>query len=79
MRSTSRRDVVAWLASVLRDLLASIEGSPMPQTEWAPITQLLGEELVARLVGVSVSSVHRYRHGDRATPDDVAARLHTVA
>ncbi len=69
----------ARLAEVLRDVLTAIEGSPVPQREWAPLTELLGDDAVARLVGTSVSSVHRYRNGERPTPDDVAARLHTIA
>jgi hypothetical protein len=74
------RDVTAdRLAEALRAVLAAIEESPMPEHEWEPLTELLGEDLLARLVGVSVSSARRYRNGERVTPDDVAARLHTVA
>lgn len=69
----------AQLAAVLRDVLSAIEESPMPHHEWEPITSLLGDERVAGLVGTSVSSVHRYRSGERPTPDDVAARLHAIA
>jgi hypothetical protein len=39
----------------------------------------LGEELLAELVGVSVSSVRRYAGGSRAAPQDVAERLHFLA
>jgi len=39
----------------------------------------LGEELLAELVGVSVSSVRRYAGGSRATPQDVAERLHFLS
>ena len=49
----------------------------MPDSEWAPLTQALGEELLAQLVGISPSSLLRY--AARATPDDVAARLHFLA
>lgn len=69
----------ARLAEVLRDALAAIEESPLPAHEWQPLTNLLGEEPLAKLVGTSVSSVHRYRSGERPTPDDVAARLHAIA
>lgn len=58
--------------------LDAIDGSPIPSAEWAPIGELLGDEL-AQLVGVSHSSMGRYRSGERATPDEVAARLHVVA
>lgn len=51
----------------------------MPEHEWGPLAELLGDDLLAKLVGVSVSSVHRYRNRERLTPDEVAARLHAVA
>lgn len=68
----------ALLADALREALAAIEESPLPRYEWQPLAKLLGEEPLGELVGISVSSVHRYRTGERPTPDDVAARLHTV-
>ena len=67
------------LTSVLSDVLAAIEESPMPNQEWRPLTTLLGDDLVGTLVGTSTSSIQRYRHGERPTPDDIAARLHTLA
>lgn len=67
------------LASVLREALVAIEESPLPDYEWQALTKLLGEETIAKLLGTSVSSVHRYRSGERPTPDNVAWRLHTVA
>lgn len=67
------------LAEVLSGALEAIEESPLPAYEWHPLTKLLGEEPLAKLVGTSVSSVRRYGTGERPTPDDVAARLHTIA
>jgi hypothetical protein len=67
------------LAMLLRDVLSAAEESPLPQYEWASLAEGLGDDLLARLVGVSVSSVHRYRNGERSTPDGTAARLHVVA
>ena len=55
------------------------EMSPQPAGEWAPVIGTLGEELLAELVGVSVSSVRRYASGSRGTPQDVAERLHFLA
>lgn len=66
-------------ADALRELLLAVEESPVPELEWASVTRLLGDDLVTKLVGASVSSVHRYRSGERSTPDEIAARLHTVA
>lgn len=67
------------LALLLDDVLASVESSPMPGREWLPLGELLGDELLTSLVGVSSTSLHRYRAGGRPTPDRVAARLHIVA
>lgn len=36
-------------------------------------------ELLAELLGISLSSLRRYASGTRHTPDDVAARLHFLA
>jgi uncharacterized protein (DUF2384 family) len=67
------------LAGMLRDSLTSLETSPLPQLEWTPMSALLGDELLSSLVAVSPTSLHRYRSGERPTPDRVAARLHFVA
>jgi uncharacterized protein (DUF2384 family) len=56
-----------------------IEMSPLPGREWEPLLETLGEDLLAQLVGVSVSSVRRYHAGARTTPQDVAERLHLLA
>lgn len=66
-------------AQAVDDMLSAIEESPMPGHEWVMLTDLLGDDLVAELVGVSPSSVRRYGHGERPTPDDVAGRLHVLA
>jgi transcriptional regulator with XRE-family HTH domain len=56
-----------------------IETSPLPQHEWPAMIKRLNYELLARLTGVSVSSVRRYLNNERPTPDDIAARLHFLA
>lgn len=58
--------------------LAAIEESPLPTSEWRALDGVLANMLPG-LLGVSMSSVSRYRAGTRATPDAVAARLHTLA
>lgn len=60
-------------------LIDALEESPVPGTEWVGLERVLGAELLANLVGVSGSSLHRYATGARLTPDDVAARLHHIA
>jgi hypothetical protein len=71
-------DVARW-EGFATDLLDALEASPLPQHEWAGLERVLGAELLAALVGVSPSSLRRYATGARATPDDVAARLHFLA
>ena len=67
-------------ADDLRAVVQALDASPMPEGEWRPARELLGDDLLARLVGgVSQSSLRRYAGGQRETPDDVAWRLHVVA
>jgi hypothetical protein len=67
-------------ADDLRAIVEALDASPMPGGEWGPARELLGDDLLARLVGgVSQSSLRRYAGGSRATPDDIAWRLHVVA
>lgn len=63
----------------LEDALAAIEQSPLPEHEWAPVTELLGEELLEALLGVSASSMRSYRTGDLPTPVLIAQRLHFIS
>jgi len=67
------------LRRILRQLSAVLEESPVPDLEWPRLRDVLGLELLASLVGVSLASARRYLAGERSTPDDVAARLHFVA
>jgi hypothetical protein len=69
----------AGLERILRNLTAALEESPLPEREWPKLRAILGLPLLASLVGVAEPSVRRYLAGDRATPDDVAARLHFLA
>src|SRR2546429_5874435 len=67
------------LIDALRATLDAVDASPHPEGEWAPARELLGDELLARLLRVSASSLRRYAAGDRRTPDEVAWRLHLLA
>jgi len=68
------------LARELRALVQALDASPMPGGEWGPAREVLGDDLLARLVGdISPSSLKRYAAGSRETPDQVAWRLHAVA
>lgn len=67
------------LAITLRKLSQALDGSPTPASEWAGVNRVLGSDVLAGLLGVSPSSVRRYLSRSRATPDEVADRLHFLA
>ncbi len=67
------------LLTTLERLNEALEESPTPACEWQGVGRVLGSDALARLLGISASSARRYLSGNRATPDDVAARLHFVA
>ena len=60
----------------LEHLNLALEESPVPEFEWNRLSEVLGRELLGRLLCISESSVRRYRANARTTPDDVADRLH---
>ena len=68
---------------VPRDLLETLreanEVAAVPESEWGALEDLFGGDLLAKLLQISPASVRRYRSSARATPDDVAARLHFLA
>jgi len=67
------------LERTLEHLNLALEESPVPQFEWNRLAEALGLDLLARLLGISPSSVRRYRANARTTPDDVAERLHFLS
>ena len=67
------------LLGAVEQINDQLEMSPQPDGEWAPVIGTLGEDLLAELIGVSVSSVRRYASGSRLTPQVVAERLHFLA
>lgn len=67
------------LAADVQKVYDAMAESPVPHSEWPSLEKILGAELLARLVGISLSSIHRYRSGSRTTPDKIAARLHFLA
>jgi hypothetical protein len=81
-----RKAGVASLASAgslspesLQRVYDAIEESPMPKTEWTPIRDVLGDEVLRRLLEISKASLQRYASGERGTPAYVADRLHLIA
>lgn len=75
---TDSADEERWEGFVT-ELLDALEESPLPEMEWRGLERILGADLLADLTGVSPSSLRRYAAGTRATPDEVAARLHFLA
>ena len=67
------------LPEIVSRVAEALEASPHPETEWSAVTARLGDDLVARLCQVSLSSLARYASAVRPTPDAVAHRLHHLA
>jgi hypothetical protein len=67
------------LERALAHLNMALEESPVPEFEWNRLTEVLGLELLSRLLGISTSSVRRYKAAARTTPDDAADRLHFLS
>ena len=67
------------LLRTLEHLNLALEESPVPEFEWNRLPAVLGPELLSRLLGISGSSVRRYRSNARTTPDEVAERLHFLS
>lgn len=67
------------VADGLDRLSEALEASATPSTEWPSMRGVFGDEVLVELLGVGASSARRYASGERATPDEVAARLHWLA
>jgi hypothetical protein len=67
------------LERTLEHLNLALEESPVPEFEWNRLAEVLGLELLSRLLDISGSSIRRYRGNARTTPDDVAERLHFLS
>lgn len=67
------------VADGLNRLSDALEASATPGTEWPAMRGVFGDELLVDLLGIAASSLRRYASGERATPDEVAARLHWMA
>ena len=67
------------LSALLKKISEALDQSPAPAHEWRTLQDVLGLDLLARLLGISQSSARRYLSGSRNTPDAVAGRLHFLA
>lgn len=66
-------------SNAIRQLIAVLEESPVPRTEWPAMREIFGDEALAELLAISLSSLKRYAGEERATPSKIAERLHWVA
>ena len=69
----------AEIAALLETMVAALEASPVPKFEWAGLARVFEPDALAALLNISASSLKRYAHAERATPDPIAARLHFLA
>lgn len=67
------------VAELMKMVIAALEASPAPHSEWRSVSRVFDAESLAPLLGISVSSLRRYQARTRVTPDEVAARLHFLA
>ena len=65
--------------AMLEHVNEALGASPVPASEWPALQRVLGVDLLARLLSISIVSLRRYLSGARKTPDDVAVRLHALA
>lgn len=65
--------------SALSEVLKAIDESPVPDKEWPAMRKVFDDDELARLLGISSSSLKRYAPAARSTPDDVADRVHWLA
>ncbi len=63
----------------LQRLNSALETSPAPEFEWVRMEEVLGLDLLSKLVGVAIVSIRRYLAKTRTTPDNAAARLHVLS
>lgn len=71
-------DRTAFLDTIGR-LHQALEDSPLPSRELPALLEVLGPELLSRLLSVSESSIRRYAAGERTPPDDIANRAHLLS
>lgn len=67
------------LQATLQRLHEALEASAAPAVEWPAMRLVFGDEPLTSLLGIAPSSMRRYAGGERATPDEVADRLHWLA
>ncbi|MGH7388323.1 MAG: hypothetical protein ACREM3_02535 [Candidatus Rokuibacteriota bacterium] len=69
----------AQIEAMLTRIVDVLDHSPVPEREWPRLADLFGIDRLGELLGISASSLRRYKARARSTPDDVAGRLHFLA
>jgi len=72
-------DVAAAAMQKVRELSEALSRSYAPATEGGSMRQMLFDEALADLAGISRASLRRYATSERTTPQPVAERLHWIA
>ncbi|MCW5661840.1 MAG: hypothetical protein KIT60_29405 [Burkholderiaceae bacterium] len=67
------------MADSVEQLVAVLDDSPVPSSEWAPMRAVFGDEVLGDLLGIAPASLRRYAGAERATPQATAERLHWLA
>lgn len=67
------------MADSVEQLVAVLDESPAPASEWAPMRTVFGDDVLGELLGIAPASLRRYAAGERATPQGTAERLHWLA
>jgi hypothetical protein len=67
------------MADSVEQLVAVLDDSPAPASEWAPMRAVFGDDVLGDLLGIAPASLRRYAAAERATPQATAERLHWLA
>jgi hypothetical protein len=67
------------MADSVEQLVAVLDDSPAPASEWAPMRAVFGDEVLGDLLGIAPASLRRYAAIERSTPQATAERLHWLA
>jgi len=67
------------MADSVEQLVAVLDESPAPASEWAPMRAVFGDDVLGDLLGIAPASLRRYGAADRSTPQATAERLHWLA
>lgn len=67
------------MADSVEQLVAVLDESPAPASEWAPMRAVFGDEVLGDLLGIAPASLRRYAAAERGTPQATAERLHWLA